>query len=180
MYRLKRFATLIDGFNEKLGRSLSWLALAMVLVQFIVVLMRYVFGMGSIMMQESIMYMHGILFMIGAGYTLLHDGHVRVDVFYHAMSPRRRAQVNFVGVFLFLIPVCYVIFRFGWPYVATAWATQEGSRETSGIQGIYLLKTAILLFSVLVVLQGLSLAIHSLMQISGLEEPPEEEHEEVI
>lgn len=180
MYSLKRIATLIDGLNEQIGRWLSWLALAMVLVQFIVVLMRYVFGVGSIMMQESVVYMHGILFMVGAGYTLLHDGHVRVDVFYHTMAPRWRALINFVGVFLFLLPVAYVIFETAWPYVMTSWATKEGSRETSGIQGIYLLKTVILIFCVLISLQGLSLAIHSLLQLLGLEESHEEKHEEVV
>nr|WP_184435878.1 TRAP transporter small permease subunit [Roseospira goensis] len=139
----------------------------MVLVQFLVVVLRYVFGLGFIWMQESITYMHGLLFMVGAGYTLLQDGHVRVDVFYREASPRRKALVNLLGTVLFLIPFCVLVLWVSWPYVANSWRVMEGSKETSGIQGVYLLKSVILVFGGLVILQGLSVIARSLLTLGG-------------
>ena len=171
MNTISALARAIDGLNNRVGRIVAWAALAMVLVQFTVVLMRYVYGIGSIFMQESIVYLHGILFMLGAGYTLLHGGHVRVDIFYAGANPRTKAWVDLLGVIVFLAPVCFVIFLFSYPYVQASWAVFEGSKETSGIQGVFLLKTVILIFAFLVALQGVSLALHSILVITGHAEP---------
>jgi TRAP-type mannitol/chloroaromatic compound transport system permease small subunit len=174
MNALTRLAGWIDALNEHVGRVVSLLALLMVLVQFIVVLQRYVFGVGSIWMQESIVYMHGFMFMLVAGYTLLHNGHVRVDVFYRTMSPRAKAWVDLLGTIFLIWPLCYLIFKVSLPYVEASWAVREGSRETSGIQGVYLLKSVILAFVVLLALQSLSMLIHALRILSGAEKPAEE------
>lgn len=178
MRLLASFAHLVDSFNQRIGVSIAWLALFMVLIQFSVVVLRYVFGYGSIFMQESIIYMHGFLFLLGAGYTLLHDGHVRVDIFYREASPRRKAITDIFGVFAFLIPVCVTFLIYTLPYVSNSWSILESSKETSGIPAVYVLKTAIVVFCVLIILQGLSMVIHSIRIITGDEEPaPEEEHE---
>ncbi len=174
MNALTRLAGWIDTLNEHVGRVVSLLALLMVLVQFIVVLQRYVFGIGSIWMQESIVYMHSFLFMLVAGYTLLHNGHVRVDVFYRTMSPRAKAWVDLLGTIFLIWPLCYLIFKVSLPYVEASWAVREGSRETSGIQGVFILKSVILAFVVLLALQSLSLLIHALRILSGAEKPVEE------
>jgi TRAP-type mannitol/chloroaromatic compound transport system permease small subunit len=174
MNALTRLAGWIDALNEHVGRVVSLLALLMVLVQFIVVLQRYVFGIGSIWMQESIVYMHGFLFMLVAGYTLLHNGHVRVDVFYRTMSSRAKAWVDLLGTIFLIWPLCYLIFIVSLPYVEASWAVREGSRETSGIQGVFILKSVILAFVVLLALQSLSLLIHALRILSGVEKPVEE------
>lgn len=174
MRNLARLATAIDTLNERVGRAVAWLALAMVLAQFVVVLMRYVFGIGSVWAQESIIYMHGTLFMLAAGYTLLHNGHVRVDIFYRTASPAYKARVDLLGTLLLLWPVCFLIFYVAFPYVESSWRVREGSRETSGIQGVYLLKSVILVYVVLLALQGLSTVIHSLRVLAGYEEPVEE------
>lgn len=180
MQALISFAKAIDALNQRLGSWIAWLALIMVLVQFTVVLMRYVFGMGSIAMQESIIYMHGILFMVGAGYTLLHDGHVRVDIFYREASPKHKARVDIFGVLVFLLPVCALLWIYSWPYVQNSWAVHEGSKETSGIQAVFLLKTVVLVFVALVALQGISMMIRSLAVLLGKEAPPpQEEHERI-
>ncbi|MEX0760630.1 MAG: TRAP transporter small permease subunit, partial [Tistlia sp.] len=141
-----------------------------VLVQFALVLMRYVFGVSSIMIQESLIYAHGILFMVVAGFTLMQGGHVRVDIFYREAPPRRKALVDLFGVCVMLIPVCLLIWAYSLPYVISAWQVFEGSRETSGIPGIFLLKTAMLVFVVLVVLQGIALALRSILVLAGLRE----------
>ncbi|MCB1476125.1 MAG: TRAP transporter small permease subunit [Rhodobiaceae bacterium] len=164
---MRAIADFIDGFNMTVGRWLSWLALLIVLVQFGVVLARYVFGIGSIWAQESITYMHGFLFMLAAAYTLKLDGHVRVDIFYRDADPRTKAKVNMGGALLFLIPVCILIFYVAYPYVAQSWSILEGSQETSGIQGRYLQKTAILAFAVMMALQGVAIILRSILALGG-------------
>jgi len=164
-------ARVIDALNEAIGVSVAWLALLMVLVEFVVVLMRYVFGVGSVKMQESIVYMHAIVFMVAAGYTLLHNGHVRCDVFYAAAPPRKKALIDLFGVLVFLLPTCVLIAWVGWPYVAAAWAVREGSPEGSlGIPGVYLLKSVILVFAALVALQGTALAARSVLRLAGIDQ----------
>ncbi|MGI9409042.1 MAG: TRAP transporter small permease subunit [Hyphomicrobiaceae bacterium] len=157
----------IDATNEYIGRAVSWLALAMVLIQVIVVVMRYVFGLSILVMQESIWYMHSIVFLVAAGYTLLHDAHVRVDIFYGAASRRGKAMIDLFGVLFILLPVCIMLWVVAWPYVAAAWKVREGSVEVSGIQGVYLLKTCMLVFSATLFIQGISLAIKSAILLAG-------------
>jgi TRAP-type mannitol/chloroaromatic compound transport system permease small subunit len=149
-------AAQIDRLNHAIGRSAAWLALAMVLVQFAVVVLRYVFGIGSIMMQEAIVYMHGVLFMMAAADTLLQDEHVRVDIFYARASARRKAFINLLGCAFFVLPFCILIAYVSYDYVTMSWSVREGSRETSGIQGVFLLKSVILLFAAQLSLQALS------------------------
>lgn len=164
---MRAIADIIDAFNEHTGRLLAWLTLAMVLLQFAVVVGRYVFGVGSIFYQELIIYFHAFLFMLAASYTLKRDGHVRVDVLYREASPRRKAMVNLLGSLFLLIPVCVLIVWISWAYVARSWSIMEGSQETSGIQAVFLLKSAIVAFAVMVGLQGISMALRSLLAIGG-------------
>jgi len=167
---LRYFAESIDKLNEGIGRTIAWLTLCMVLLQFVVVVMRYVFGIGSVIAQEAIVYMHATVFLAGAAYTLLHKGHVRCDIFYSDATPRTRAIIDLIGVFLFLLPMCIMIFWVSWPYVANAWAVLEGSPEGRlGIPGVFLLKTVILVFAALLGLQAISLAIHAGLRLAGLE-----------
>lgn len=167
MTGLAAVAAIIDRVNRTLGRAAAWLAAAMVVVQFTVVLMHHVFGLGSIFAQESIVYMHAVLFMAAAGCTLLRDGHVRVDIFYARARPKTRAVVDLVGAVCFLIPVCILAWSTAWPYVTASWAVLEGSRETSGIQAVFLLKSVILLFAATLGAQGLSLAVNSGLTLLG-------------
>ena len=156
MNKLQSLAALIDAFNHAIGRSAAWLALAMVLVQFAVVVLRYVFGIGSIMMQEAIVYMHGVLFMMAAADTLLQDEHVRVDIFYARAVEQRKALINLLGCAFFVLPFCILIAYVSLDYVSMSWSVREGSRETSGIQGVFLLKSVILLFAAQLSLQAIS------------------------
>jgi TRAP-type mannitol/chloroaromatic compound transport system permease small subunit len=170
---LQSVARAIDRLSEAIGVSVAWLALFTVLVEFAVVLMRYVFGVGSVKMQESIVYMHAVVFMVAAGYTLLHNGHVRCDIFYASATPRRQALIDLIGVVIFLLPTCALIAWVAWPYVANAWAVREGSPEGSlGIPGVYLLKSVILVFAGLVALQGAAMAIHAALRLAQVESAP--------
>ncbi len=156
----------IDAVNEWIGRVVAWLALGMVLIQVIVVVMRYVFGLSILMMQESIWYMHAIVFLVAAGYTLLHNAHVRVDILYGNVGPRRKAWIDLLGVAFILLPVCVMVWWVSWPYVVAAWAVREGSVEVSGIQGVYLLKTCMLIFAGTLGIQGVSLFIKSYLTLA--------------
>jgi TRAP-type mannitol/chloroaromatic compound transport system permease small subunit len=169
---LDSLATGIDALNEYIGRGTAWVALIMVMVQFAVVIMRYVFSIGFIPMQESIWYMHGILFMVGAGYTLLHDGHVRVDIFYREASARRKALVDMIGALIFLIPLMVLTMWLSWSYVINSWKTFEGSTEISGLPLIFLYKTVIWVFAILLGLQAISMAVRGLQTLLGNETQP--------
>lgn len=149
------------------GKASAWLTLFMVVITFIVVVMRYVFDAGLIWLQESVVWMHGVVFMLGAAYTLQCEDHVRVDVFYRSMSAKRRAWVDLVGVILFLLPLCVFL---GWKsvdFVVASWSVREASRESGGLPYplIPLLKSVLLLMPVTVGLQGLSLMLRSLRML---------------
>jgi TRAP-type mannitol/chloroaromatic compound transport system permease small subunit len=166
--------------NEAIGRGVAWLTLTMVLVTFGVVILRYVFAIGWVWLQESYVWMHGVVFMVGAGYTLLHNGHVRVDVFYRPAGPRYKAVIDLFGAFALLLPMVTLVFVFGFEYVASSWAILEESREAGGMPGLFLLKTVILIFCVLTGVQGLSLAGRSVLVLRGHPEfMPEEEMETI-
>jgi len=161
------FIRVVDRLNNSIGRGIAWLTLVMVLVTFLVVVLRYVFSLGWVWMQESYVWLHGIVFMIGSGYTLLHNGHVRVDIFYRPASKRRKAWIDLFGVLVLLLPLVAVSFYFSWDYVIKSWAGLEESREAGGLPGLFLLKSVIWIFYVLMALQGLSLAGRSLLTITG-------------
>ena len=158
----------LEAVNEWVGRLVSWLSLAMVLVTFAVVVLRYLFDVGWIAMQESVTYMHAVLFMAGAAYTLRHQGHVRVDIFYRRFTERTRAWVDLFGALFLLLPVCVFIFVESWEYVAQSWQIREGSREAGGIEGVYLLKGMILVMSALLVAQGLASLLRSRLLLGGV------------
>ena len=164
---MRALADLIDRFNVVTGKGLAWFALFIVLIQFAVVLMRYVFGIGSIWMQELIVYLHGFLFMLAAAYTLAKEGHVRVDIFYREAHPRIKAKINMFGSAFLMIPVCILIVYVSWGYVYNSWAILEGSQETSGIQARFLLKSAIIGFAIQMALQGFVTMVRSWYALQG-------------
>jgi TRAP-type mannitol/chloroaromatic compound transport system permease small subunit len=151
----------IDRLNAAIGRAAAWAALYIVAAQFVVVVLRYAFGLGSIWLSETIIYGHAALFMLAAAWTLLAGGHVRVDVFYAEFSSRTKALVDLAGALLLLLPFMLVFAWFALPYVARSWAILERSRETSGLPLVFLLKTLIPLFTLLMALQGVSQAIRA-------------------
>lgn len=159
----------IDLINERIGRIVAWLSLAMVLTTFCVVVLRYLFNLGSIALQEAITYMHATLFMLGAAYTLRHEGHVRVDIFYNRFSARGRAWVDLLGVVTLLLPVSLFLVWVSWDYVSSSWALHEGSREAGGLPGVFLLKSVIPLMALLLVLQGIGMGLRALCVIRGLD-----------
>jgi TRAP-type mannitol/chloroaromatic compound transport system permease small subunit len=150
------FVDSIDRFTERTGTRLAWLCLALAVITFTVVLLRYGLGIGSIAVQESATYLHAMVFMLGNAFTLKRDGHVRVDIFYRRMNSRQQAWVNSVGCIVFLLPICLFLVGISWHFVSEAWRIGEGSADPGGIHGVFLLKTLIPVMAVSLFLQGLA------------------------
>lgn len=158
----------IDIINKKIGEWVSYFTFLMAAITFVVVILRYGFNLGWIAMQESIVYLHAAVFLLGSAYTLQHDGHVRVDVFYRGFSEKRKALVNLVGTLFLLLPVMLFITLVSWHYVLESWQTLEGSMESGGLPFLYVLKSFILLFSITMLLQGISEVIKQSMILAGV------------
>ncbi len=165
---MQALVKLIDRFSEILGRSVAWVALAMVLMMVSIVVLRYLFQFGSIAMQESIMYMNALVFALGAGYTLKEQGHVRVDILYSKQPASRRALIDLSGSVLFLIPSMLAILWLSWDYVSLSWRLREASPESSGLPFVYLLKSAILVLALLLLVQGIAELLKSWQQWRGV------------
>jgi TRAP-type mannitol/chloroaromatic compound transport system permease small subunit len=155
---IETFAERIDRLNGAVGRGAAWLALAIVVLQFALVVARYMFSLGSIWLTETVIYAHAALFLLAAAWTLQLGGHVRVDIFYADAKPRIRAWVDLVGALVLLFPVTLTLLWLSWPYAARSWAVLERSQEASGLPAVYLLKTLIPVFAALMALQGVAQA----------------------
>ena len=158
---LTTIADRIDRLNTRIGRAAAWLVLAIALVQFALVVARYVFDLGSIWLTEAVVYGHAALIMLAAAWTLSVGGHVRVDVFYAQASPRTRALVDLAGSVLLLLPFTLTLLWLSVPYASRSWAILERSQESSGLPLVFVLKTLIPVFAVLMALQGVAQAIRA-------------------
>ena len=154
----------LDRISIATGKLASWLTLVMVVVTFVIVVMRYVFDAGAVWLQESVIWMHAVVFMLGAAYTLQQEEHVRVDIFYRNMSVRRRAVIDLLGVLLFLLPVCGFLTIKAWDFVAVSWQLREESREPGGLPYPFvpLLKSVLLVMPLALGLQGLSMVLRAI------------------
>jgi TRAP-type mannitol/chloroaromatic compound transport system permease small subunit len=175
---LKAFAYYIDTLNEWVGRGVSWVTLLMVLVVFVDVIMRYLFNMSFVFTQELEWHLFAFVFLIGAGYTLLHDGHVRVDIIYQQVSPKTKAWINIIGVIFFLIPGCLMVIDTSLGFVADSFAVMEGSPDPGGVPYRFIIKSTITIGFSLLLLQGFSLGIHSILVLLGAETGEEQNAEE--
>jgi TRAP-type mannitol/chloroaromatic compound transport system permease small subunit len=163
---LNALADRIDRLNTAVGRAVAWLALAVVLLEFSLVVARYAFALGSIWATEAVIYAHATLFMLAAAWTLRMGGHVRVDVFYAEALPRTKAVIDLIGSLLLLLPFALVLVWLGVPYAARSWAVLERSQEASGLPLVFVLKTLIPLFAAMMALQGIAQAIRALAALS--------------
>ena len=167
MKALLKISQWIDAFNEWFGRFVAWFTAVVVMVVFVDVVMRYMFKTSFVFTQELEWHLFAFIFLMGAGYTLLKDGHVRVDIIYQRLSPKAQAWVNFIGVIFFLLPGCYMIITTSLKFVYNAYLVMEGSPDPGGIPYRFILKACIPAGFILVVLQGISLGIKSFLTIIG-------------
>lgn len=168
---LTSIVRVIERLNRLCGMTVCWLSLGMVLIQFILVLLRYVFGIGYIALQESVLWMHSAVFLLASAWTLSKDGHVRVDIFYRTASERTKAWVDLGGTVAFLWPFCFVLGKFAWPYVRNSWTVAEASPETAGLPALYLLKSLILVLSIMLAIQGIAVAVRCVATLMNVPLP---------
>lgn len=162
-----RYLRLIDRISIFTGQIAAWLTLAMVLTTFTIVILRYALDTGAIWLQESIIWMHAMIFMLGAAYTLQQDEHVRVDVFYRKMTQKHRALVNLLGILCFLFPLCIVLIYESFDYVRLSWIMREVSRNAGGLTYPFtpLLKTSLLIMPIALLLQSTSNALRAFLTL---------------
>lgn len=172
--KLRWLSDALQRISEVTGKAVAWLTLPMVIGTFVIVVLRYAFDLGYIWMQEGVVWLHAAVFMLAAAYTLKHDEHVRVDIFYRRMTPRKRALVDVLGILVFLLPVSIFILSASWDYVAVSWRIGEGSREAGGLPFPFvpLLKSAIPLASLLLVIEGVAELMRRVLVLLGKAEAP--------
>lgn len=174
---LRELARTIDVWQDRLGRGVSWLMFLMVAVVFGDVILRYLFSISTVFTQEFEWYLFGVVYLLAAGYTMLYDEHVRVDIVYSRFSPRRKAWFDFVLLFVFFFPSCLLVIITSWPFVRNAFLVLEGSPDPGGIPARWALKAVIIVGFMLLMLQGVSQAIKNFFWGMGWEEPPRREKE---
>jgi TRAP-type mannitol/chloroaromatic compound transport system permease small subunit len=160
----------IGGLNKVFGNIMAWLSVGIVLVCFTVVVQRYVFSFSLIWMQDLYIWLNGAMFMGIAGYALLRNDHVRVDIFYRPAPIRRKAIVDLFGVVAFLLPFCAVVAIYSWTYVSRSWRIGEGSANFGGMPGLYILKSFIFVFAAVVALQGIAMIARSILVLADREQ----------
>lgn len=170
MNLLAGFVRWISALNWLVGQLLSWLALGCVVVCFAVVVQRYFFDISILWMQDLYVWLSGAMFTGVAGFALLRNDHVRVDIFYAPAAVRRKAIADLAGVVVFLIPFVTIVLIYGWPYVARSWRLYEASSNVGGMPGFFVLKSFVIVFAVLVGLQGLAMAARAILVLAGREQ----------
>ncbi len=165
MSRLLAFARLLDAVSEATGRIVSWLALVLTALTAYDVVARYLFHAGSVALQEAEWHVFAVLFLIAAAYTLKHDAHVRVDVFYGRLGPRGKGIVDLFGTVVFLLPFTALLTWTSWNFVSMSWEMGESSADPGGLPYRWLMKGMIPVGFFLVGLQGIALSIHSLIAV---------------
>lgn len=170
MLFLGKIAAVICAFNLFIGKTFAWLSLGIVAICFTVVVQRYIFATSYVWMQDLYIWLNGAMFTAVAGFALLRDDHVRVDIFYRPARKRVRALTDLVGVFLFLLPFTWVVYSYSMPFVQRAWSYGESSANVGGMPGLFILKSFIIAFAVLIALQGVAMAIRSVLVLSGNED----------
>ena len=162
---MKKIANLFDSINRYTGYLCAFLVVLMTVNVFIVVFLRYLFGISFICLQETSVWMHAYIFMAGAGFTYLNDAHVRIDIIYRSSSKVYKAIVDLVGNIFLLMPFLYIIWSYSFPFVYKSFQINEVSREAGGLPMLFLLKAAILIFAFLLFIQALSKLINNFIII---------------
>jgi TRAP-type mannitol/chloroaromatic compound transport system permease small subunit len=163
---LNKLIHIINNINEFIGRTIAWCLLAMVAITFLNVVLRYGFSLGSIAVQESVIYLHAFVFMLALAYTYKHDAHVRVDVFYANFSATQKAWVDLLGTVILLLPFCFYVAISSWEYTHNSWKLWESSAEAGGLPFVYILKTLIPVMPLLLALQAIAVVLTSIQTLT--------------
>jgi TRAP-type mannitol/chloroaromatic compound transport system permease small subunit len=168
---LRKLAMRIDAAQERFGRAVSWVTFLMVAVVFLDVISRYALRTTFVFVQEAEWYLFSIVYLLAAGYTMLHDEHVRVDILYSKLSPRRKARRDLILLFVFFYPSCLLVIWTTWPFFRNAVSVLEGSPDPGGIPARWALKGVIIVGFAILLIQGFSQTVKSFYVAMGWEEP---------
>ena len=166
---LKKIILIIEEITTTIGNKISWLVILMTFTAFSVAIFRYFFNIGFVWMQEIYIWMNGLIFLLGASYSLLHDKHVRVDIFYRILNEKYKAYINIIFSVLFIIPFVFIVSKYSIPYVLKSWFSFEKSREAGGLEFLYLYKTTIILFCFFLFIQSIALIFRCILVIKEKE-----------
>lgn len=162
---MNQVINVIDSTIEKTGQWISYLSLGLVILIAVDVILRYVFNWSSSANQEMEWHLFATLFLLGSAFTLKHDKHVRVDVFYARFNPLQKAWINFIGTLVFLIPFCLVIFITSIPFASDAYSIGEASAEPGGLPHRFMIKSMIPASALLLFLQAISTGLTNFLMI---------------
>jgi TRAP-type mannitol/chloroaromatic compound transport system permease small subunit len=157
----------IDLVNTRVGQAASWLYMVLMLVIVFNVVMRYGFSFGSIMLEEIQWHLYSFAFLLGLAYTLADDAHVRVDVVYGGLSPRKKAWIDLFGCLFLLLPMAGFLAWYAWPYAVTSWEYGERSDMPSGLPARYVIKFVMFVGFTMLFVQGLSMTAQKIMLLVG-------------
>ena len=155
----------IQKLNTKIGKLVSWCLLLMVVLTCIIVILRYVFNIGFIWMQELVRFLYASVFLICAAFTFSADEHVRVDIIYSRLSIKKKKIVNLFGNILLLLPVCVTILLYSFNYFVNSWIQLEGSLEERGLHLVYIMKSFIWIFAIMLIIEGINQIINNIKSI---------------
>lgn len=157
----------IDLVNTRVGQAASWLYMVLMLVIVFNVVMRYGFSFGSIMLEEIQWHLYSFAFLLGLAYTLADDAHVRVDVIYGGLGPRKKAWIDLFGCLFLLLPMAGFLAWYALPYAITSWEYNERSDMPSGLPARYVIKFAMFVGFTMLFVQGLSMTAQKIVLLFG-------------
>ncbi len=163
MNTMKKYIAAVDSLNERIGNGISWMTFLLVLVVCFDVVTRYIFKSSSVGVQELEWHIFAVIFLMGGAYTLKHEKHVRVDIFYSRMNERKQALINLAGTVLFLIPFCLLIIFSSFDFVWNSFSIGESSPDPGGLPFRFILKAVLPLSFFFILLQGISLLFKSIL-----------------
>lgn len=164
---IKKTIYILDYISEKSGGFISWLNIALVLIISTDVFIRYILGLSFIWITELEIYLFAFVFLFSSGYTLKHNKHVRVDVFYSKLNKKNKALIDLFGWVLFLLPWSIVVFYTSFNYALTSYSINESSPQPGGLPALYILKFSIPLGFLMLFIQGLSDMLNNVCTLLG-------------
>ena len=140
---------LFQGTTDLFGKISSFLVLLLILLVALSVILRYAFSIGFTWLQDLYIWVHASFILLGIGYTLSKDGHVRIDIIYRNLSKKSKNLINFLGAIIFGFPLCYLIIFKGYQYFFRSFLLDENSKETGGLPNVYILKFFVFFMGIL-------------------------------
>lgn len=160
---MKKLQKFLDNSIEKIGCGTSYIVVIMVFLVIITLFLRYVLNIGSVALQESIMYLHAIFFMFGISFAIKENAHVKIDILSNKFNSKQKDMIFILGIIFFMIPFSLFIIFISADMVVKSWGIMEQSSEAGGLNFVYILKSIIPLTGILILSQSISELIKNIL-----------------